>query len=264
MGWRKRKDLRSQILHHFQACRVEELVEIWTTNDRTELSEQAFEVIGEILSERLGELPPQNEPVFDYAKTPQGKERLFELRGQLLRHFREYQTEELANIWTTNDRTERSELAFEVIGEILSERLDSLPPQNQPVTDIPEEEPDEKLFIVVEAGSERFLDPDLAPVFYRPKEVLWMNYWLNRAAKAAVVITILISLPEFMSLKTIIFSFFSNSVNPNWEPIAWLIAIIPGVLGIALNCFIVYFSLKALASLLIILMEMEYNSRESG
>ena len=187
-----------------------------------------------------------------------------DLRSQILHHFQAYRVEELVEIWTTNDRTELSEQAFEVIGEILSERLNSLPPQNQPVTDIPEEEPDEKLFFVVEAGSERFLDPDLAPVFYRPKEVLWMNYWLNWAAKAAVVIMILISLPEFTSLKTIIFSFFSNSVNPNWEPIAWLIAIILGVLGIALNCFFVYFSLKALASLLIILMEMEYNSRASG
>ena len=187
-----------------------------------------------------------------------------DLRSQILHHFQAYRVEELVEIWTTNDRTELSEQTFEVIGEILSERLNSLPPQNQPVTDIPEEEPDEKLFFVVEAGSERFLDPDLAPVFYRPKEVLWMNYWLNRAAKAAVVIMILISLPEFTSLKTIIFSFFSNSVNPNWEPIAWLIAIILGVLGIALNCFFVYFSLKALASLLIILMEMEYNSRASG
>ena len=42
-------ELRSQIIRHFQKYQTEELEEIWTKNDRTELSEQAFEVIGEIL-----------------------------------------------------------------------------------------------------------------------------------------------------------------------------------------------------------------------
>ena len=49
--------------------------------------------------------------------------------------------------------------------------------------------------------------------------------------------------------------------NPDLIVISWLIAIPVGLLAIALQCFILYFLFKSLASILNILMEMEFNSR---
>ncbi len=47
---------------------TEELLSIWQTNDRVEWADITFDVIGEILMKRLGELPPQNEPVVEHIK----------------------------------------------------------------------------------------------------------------------------------------------------------------------------------------------------
>jgi hypothetical protein len=58
--------LRKQIYSNFNLKETDELVEIWKENDRVEWSEDAFSVIQEILQERLGELPPQDEPILEY------------------------------------------------------------------------------------------------------------------------------------------------------------------------------------------------------
>ena len=47
---------------------------------------------------------------------------------------------------------------------------------------------------------DKFSAPVNAPVFYKPKEVLWANLWLNRIAAAAVAITILVSIPEIIRM----------------------------------------------------------------
>ncbi len=57
-------DLRKQIYLNFSQSETEELLEIWSTNDRYEWSEIAFDVIREILQERQIELPPQGEPSY--------------------------------------------------------------------------------------------------------------------------------------------------------------------------------------------------------
>jgi hypothetical protein len=70
---------------------------------------------------------------------------------------------------------------------------------------------------------------------------------------------VLVSIPEIIRIQRIVFSYFMGNVE--WNFVSWLIALVVGGLAIALQCFIVYFSLKALASILKILMEMEFNSR---
>jgi hypothetical protein len=52
-------DLREQIHNELNLRETEDLLEIWRANDHEEWSDTAFEVIREILSERLGEVPPQ-------------------------------------------------------------------------------------------------------------------------------------------------------------------------------------------------------------
>ena len=60
--------LRKQIRENFDLKETDEIVEIWTTNDRVEWSETAFDIMKEILEQRLGEIPPQNEPVLEHVK----------------------------------------------------------------------------------------------------------------------------------------------------------------------------------------------------
>jgi len=59
-------DFRKQIYNNFNLKETDELVEIWQKNDRAEWSEEAFGVIEEILRERIGELPVQNEPILEH------------------------------------------------------------------------------------------------------------------------------------------------------------------------------------------------------
>jgi hypothetical protein len=58
----------TQIFETLNLKETDELVEIWKKNDRVEWSEQAFDVIQEILQFRLGETPKQNKPIFEYAE----------------------------------------------------------------------------------------------------------------------------------------------------------------------------------------------------
>lgn len=180
-----------------------------------------------------------------------------DLRKQIHDNLNLKETDELIEIWKTNDRVEWTDTAFDVLKEILQQRLGEIPHQNEPVLEHVKsgtrENYDESLLF------DKFSDPDNAPVFYKPKEVLWANRWLNRIAVAAVAITILVNIPEIIRMQRIVLSYFMG--NLEWSVLSWLIALVISGLAIALQCFIVYFSLKTLASILKILMEMEFNSR---
>lgn len=54
-------DLKKQIRANLDFWDSNNLLKIWSANDRFEWSEEAFEVIREILEERLGTVPPQDE-----------------------------------------------------------------------------------------------------------------------------------------------------------------------------------------------------------
>jgi len=55
-------DYRNEVFSMLILKDTEELVEIWQKNDRSVWSEVAFNVIEEILLNRLGSLPPQDKP----------------------------------------------------------------------------------------------------------------------------------------------------------------------------------------------------------
>ncbi len=55
-------DFRNEVFSMLILKDTEELVEIWQKNDRSAWSEVAFDVIREILLNRLGSLPPQDTP----------------------------------------------------------------------------------------------------------------------------------------------------------------------------------------------------------
>ncbi len=50
-------DYRKQLYRNFIQKAIDELIELWQTNNRVEWSEITFAVIREILQERLAEIP---------------------------------------------------------------------------------------------------------------------------------------------------------------------------------------------------------------
>jgi hypothetical protein len=182
-----------------------------------------------------------------------------DLRKHIYANFDNKDTNELVEIWTTNDHVEWTELAFDVVKEIIEQRLGELPPQNEPVL--------KHLKNVVVGTNNNDLtlkmlaDSVNSPEFYKPEDVLRVNLWLNRIAKVVVVFSILSNIPQICVLQQIFSYYLPN--NKEWMSISWIIAVITGGLAITLQCFITYYALKALSSILSILMAMEFNSRVS-
>jgi hypothetical protein len=54
-------ELRAQIYNRMNQKETDELIAIWQTHDSEEWTETAFDVVKDILLNRLGELPPQDE-----------------------------------------------------------------------------------------------------------------------------------------------------------------------------------------------------------
>lgn len=63
-------DLRNQVFNNLNLLETDDLIDIWKKNDRVEWSETAFDVVCEILQNRLVEIPKQNEPILEYEVLP--------------------------------------------------------------------------------------------------------------------------------------------------------------------------------------------------
>ncbi len=57
--------LRSEIYNNLNLRETEDLAQIWQDNNRYEWTDETIQIVGEILQERLGELPSQDEPTFE-------------------------------------------------------------------------------------------------------------------------------------------------------------------------------------------------------
>ena len=80
------------------------------------------------------------------------------------------ETDDLLEIWITNDHVEWSDIAFDVVKEILEQRLVELPPQAEPIFEYVEKDVnhtyDENILV------DKYIDPDITPIFYEPKQVI--------------------------------------------------------------------------------------------
>jgi hypothetical protein len=169
-------------------------------------------------------------------------------------------TEELIEIWQTNDRVDWTDTAFDVIREILQERLGELPPQNDAIYEHGEGWLENETNEFEDEVNEKDLcNLENEPAFYEPRQVLKLETWLNWLAIAMVAISAILNLLDLGTWHQIIRSYYMNSSL--WDLISWLIAFIIIGFYIMLQGLIYYFVLKALASILNILMEMEFNSR---
>ena len=170
-------------------------------------------------------------------------------------------TDEILEIWQKNDRVEWSDTAFDVIKDILTERLGEIPSQDKPIFEYADEED-------IDDGTYGFTDLELKiindenpPEFYDPFEVLKISNWIEKAALASVVIAAVVGFTQLPKTQGIIMSYFYG--NPSLGFLATIIAIVTVVVGILFQIVIMYFPLRALSYLLKILMQMEFNSRKA-
>lgn len=179
------------------------------------------------------------------------------LRDHLYNNFSEKDTEELLDIWQTNNRVEWSNLAFEAIEDILKKRIGTLPTQNDPILDYDNENifnKDDDL----EEWEVKLLDNENQPELYDTLEVLNLKDNINKVAKAVVIINVIYAILNFQT-----FQGFFLGIFPSIDEIpSVLMSLFWTVLITGLNIVTIYFPLKALSHILRILMEMEFNSRK--
>lgn len=177
-----------------------------------------------------------------------------ELRKQVYANLNPKDTEELLDLWKTNDRVEWSDLAFEVLEEILSQRVDNLPKQNEPILEYDEEEETDDL----EDWEAKILDSENQPELYDTLEVIDTVSNINKVAKAVIVVYALVNLVGSYFFGAVL----KGAISSLDELMPALWSLFTTIVTTALQIAVVYFPLKALSHILRILMEMEFNSRK--
>ncbi|QRN82912.1 hypothetical protein JR338_10895 [Chloroflexota bacterium] len=108
-------------------------------------------------------------------------------------------------------------------------------------------------------------DPDLKytegdqPVFYDPKQVLWLDKWLRIAAVISIARYILHALLLMDPGQQIFLSFFTHA--DSMSILAWIGTVLYSLLNLGVRFMSVFFPMIALGALLKVLMEMEFTSR---
>lgn len=177
-----------------------------------------------------------------------------ELRKQIYANLNSKDTEELLDIWKTNDRVEWSDLAYEVLKEILTERVNTLPQQNEPIFEKDEEETADNL----EDWETKILDSENQPELYDTLEVIDTVRNINKVAKASIFIYAFVFVIDSSPIKL----FFGGGMSILQEDPFFILNGIETIFVAVLQIAVVFFSLKALSHILRILMEMEFNSRK--
>jgi hypothetical protein len=182
-----------------------------------------------------------------------------DLHKQVYNNLNLKETNELVEIWQKNDHVEWAEDTFIVIREILQERLGKLPPQDEPILEYTDDDEDNEDEDEDESEVDFLVDDENPPEFYNPHEVLRLEKWLYQAAIASIIASVVSSLLGLAQMQGVVLSFFRGEME--WNFVAWLIAIVIFIFAVGLQSIIIYFPLKALGSILKILMEIEFNSR---
>jgi hypothetical protein len=182
------------------------------------------------------------------------------LRDQIYKSMDLKETDELLGIWQTNNRAEWTDTTFEIVEEILKKRIGNIPPQNEPVLEPDneennEEEKDDDL----EDWEAKLIDNEDQPDFYDTLEVITLRNYINIVANVAIVVYVISGLSNSEAVRYLLSGdFLSNVSDPEI-----VFGLFVTILGIGLQIAVTYFSLKALAHILRILMEMEFNSRKA-
>src|SRR6476646_11452171 len=180
-----------------------------------------------------------------------------EFHQQIYNELKLRETEDLLEIWQTNDRFEWSDEAFSVINEILHQRSAEIPKQNEPVYSHEEgikgqdyDFGDEEL---------KILDDANPPDFYNPFDVLRLSKWIGWALKAMIGLIVVQNLLNISTSWRLAQSYF---VGSKYFLGAYAVTLLIVAANIAIGILLTYIPLKFLSQILRILMEMEFRSRK--
>ena len=144
-------------------------------------------------------------------------------------------------------------LAFEVLEEILRNRINDVPPQNSPILENKKEEDDD-----LEDWEAKLVDNGNQPDFYDTLEVLTLNNNINKLAKIYIFVTVGLTIINFGYVQSLFQGIFPGLQELPMVLFSITITVVAVGIDILICC---NYSLKALAYILRILMEMEFNSR---
>lgn len=149
---------------------------------------------------------------------------------------------------------------FDVVKEILESRGVEIPEQDQPIKEHDKEKEQDESYGFTELEL-KIVDDENPAEFYDPLEIFELSKWIENAAKASIIIVIVLGLTELPRTQNIVMSYFFN--NQRFIFIGTIIAL--GILGVSVvfQIAVTYFPLRALAHILKVLMEMEFNSRKA-
>lgn len=181
-----------------------------------------------------------------------------EFREQMHNELSLRDTEDLLEIWRTNDHEEWSDMAFEIIKEILAERLGEIPSQEESMEKERGEEEKSLEDDDLEVWEKKLLDDENQPDFYDTLEVLDVRDKINKVAIGVIVGYALLGLLRLQ----IIFALLQGIHLSLSEILRALPYDLFTIVSTGLQIVIVYFPLKALSHILRILMEMEFRSRK--
>lgn len=183
-----------------------------------------------------------------------------DLRRQIHSRMNVKDTEELLNIWQTNDRFEWSDDTFDVVRGILQEREVDIPEQNEPIYEHGRQKPAPDIFGFSEEEL-KIIDDENPPAFYDPFDVLTLTKRLESIIKMIVGFVIFYGMLNYPESRSIIRGFFVQNPNPMLEVVISVMMVIANTI---INVTLTYIPLKALTKILHILMEMEFRSRRTA
>ena len=168
-------------------------------------------------------------------------------------------TDELLEIWKANDRADWSDIAFDVIREILQERGVEIPQQNEPNFQQNERDRAKEALNFSELEL-KIVDDENPPAFYDPFDVIIIGRQLELVAKVMIGLLIISNLANFSNSFRIVQGYFFN--NP-YSSIVYILTFVIIAVNTAIGVSLIYYPLLALSRILKILMEMEFNSRKA-
>ncbi|MGA7195279.1 MAG: hypothetical protein WBW94_16800 [Anaerolineales bacterium] len=182
-----------------------------------------------------------------------------ELHKQIYNELNLRETNDLLEIWQTNNRAEWSDIAFEIIKQILTERGLKIPEQDAPV-EYNEGVIEDNSFDFSEEEL-KIIDDENPPEFYDPFQVLKVSKWLEKIAIASIYIVLISGVLQFPRAQSLAQAYLQGI--PSLHILVSIIAAVSTSLAVLIEIITTYFPLKALAQILRILMEMEFNSRKA-
>lgn len=179
-----------------------------------------------------------------------------DMREQVRNSMNLKDTYELLEIWKVNNRIVWSDTAFEVVKEILHERIREIPLQNEPIF----EQEDVKDNGGLDDWEAKLVDNEEQPELYDPLKVITFSRNVDKLVIAVAIVYILLAALNFQPLRSYLVGI---TVSINDVKIS-MPTMYTAVLSTFLQIILTYLPLKALTYILRILMEMEFNSRKAN